>query len=159
MPEPKLLRRAEMSDNIKDVSEQEYVTCTKCGLESPLGTPQCPSCKSFLKGGSSLQSKGGSASKDNLDSTKKLLQEYSMDYDTCGETLRVMAKRAVNGTTADMRAFLQQIEELKAAPRAGTQDLGPDVPVLVLTGETVDAIDASMAQLRKIVKEIEDEGK
>ena len=136
----------------------EMVTCTKCGQESPLGTPQCPNCKSFLKGGSSLQAKGGAAGKDNLNSTKALLMEYGMDYNTCGETMVIMAKRAVNGNAADMRAFLQQIEELKAAPRAGGAEGGPDLPELVLTGETIEALKKSMIDLRNIVKEIEDEG-
>ena len=134
----------------------EMVTCSGCGTESPLGTGQCPECHKFLPGGKSIQAKGGSQTKDNLYSTKALLLEYGMDYDTCGETMRVMAKRAVNGNAADMRAYLQQIEELKAAPRAGGQESGPSMPELVITGETVEAVKKSMSDLRTIIKDIED---
>ncbi len=137
------------------MTETEKVTCKSCGTESPRGTSQCPECHKFLAGGKGA-AEGGKTSQDNLRSTKKLLLEYGMDYDTCGETMRVMAKRAVNGNAADMRAFLQQIEELKAAPRAGGADSGISMPELVLTGETVEAIKKSMADLRTIVKEIEE---
>ena len=134
----------------------EMVTCKSCGTEAERGTSQCPECNKFLPGGTKLQAKGGSQTKDNLFSTKALLQEYGMDYDTCGETMRVMAKRAVNGNAADMRAYLQQIEELKAAPRAGGQDSGPSMPELMLTAETVEAIKTSRSDLRTIVKDLED---
>ena len=133
----------------------EMVTCAKCGEESPRGTNQCPNCNSFLKGGSGLQAKGGAANKDNKASAKRLLLDYDLEWTDVSETLRIMAKRAVSGSTADMRAFLQQIEELTPAKRAiGTEDAGMNVPDLVLTGETVEEINKSMKQLRQILKDI-----
>ena len=131
----------------------EMVTCASCGAESVRGTSQCPECNKFLKGGTSLQKDGVSARKENKDSAKRLLKDYNLDWDEVTETLRIMAKRAVNGSTADMRAFLQQIEELTPAKRAvGGDDQGPQAPDLVLTGDTVDAIGNSMSQLRQILK-------
>ena len=133
----------------------EMVTCAKCGEESPRGTNQCPNCNGFLKGGTGLQAKGGAAGRDNKASAKRLLLDYNLEWDDVSETLRIMAKRAVNGTTADMRAFLQQIEELTPAKRAvGGEELGMEIPDLVLTGETVDEINKSMKQLRKILKDL-----
>ena len=144
-----------MTDNKKNVIVQEYVTCASCEQVSPRGTSQCPNCNKFLKGGTSLQKDGVSARKENKDSAKRLLQDYDLDWDDVSETLRIMAKRAVNGSTADMRAFLQQIEELTPAKRAiGTEEAGVKVPDLVLTGDTVEAINKSMIQLRLILKDL-----
>lgn len=133
----------------------EMVTCTRCGTEAPRGTQQCPECRSFLPGGSSIQSKGGKETRDNLRSAKKLLADSGLDYDTCGEAMRIMAKRAVNGSAADMNAYLRQVEELKPNPKQQRDDEGQLLPELVLTGETVDAIDRSLAQLRKVAKQHE----
>ena len=138
-----------------DENMVEMVTCASCGEEWPRGTPQCGNCNKFLKGGNTLQKKGVGARKENKDSANRLLLDYNLKWDDESETLRIMAKRAVNGTTADMRAFLQQIDELTPAKRAvGGEELGMEIPDLVLTGETVDEIGKSMAQLRKILKDL-----
>ena len=135
----------------------EMVTCKHCGTESELGTTNCPSCNKFLKGGKKLGSEGGKARAANVDSAKRLLEDYGLDYDEVTETLRIMAKRAVNGSTTDMRAFLQQIDELTPAKRStGGEGGGVETPDLVLTGETIAEINKSMKQLDKIVTELEE---
>jgi hypothetical protein len=134
----------------------EMVTCTKCGTEAPRGTPQCPECNSFLPGSNKLQKKGGSKSHSNTESAKRLLLDNDLDWSTCGETMRLMAQRAVSGSSADLKAFLQQAETLKAAPRAG-QEKDDDVVVeLVITGETVDEIEKALAKLEAIRGEPKD---
>ena len=147
----------EMSFEESQEYEATMVTCKHCGTESELGTTNCPSCNKFLKGGKGLGKEGGKARAENKDSAKRLLLDYDLKWDDVTETLRIMAKRAVNGTTNDMRAFLQQIEELTPAKRStGGESEGASAPDLVLTGETVDEINKSMKQLNKITQELID---
>lgn len=131
----------------------EMVTCTKCGEEAPRGTSQCPNCNSFLPGGTKLQSKGGKKSHSNEESAKRLMLDNDLDWDEAGETLRLMAMRAVTGTTADFNAFLRQAETLKPNPRPGQADTGDDIPELVITGETVDEIEKALQKLKEISAE------
>jgi hypothetical protein len=140
------------------MSETEMVTCTKCGAEWPLGTGRCEECNSFLKGGKTIQAKGGKSTANNRDSAKRLLKDSDLDWDDCGEALRVMALRAVNGSSADMNAYLRHVEELKPNPKQQRDEEGQLLPELVITGETTEAIDRAMARLRKVAKDVE-EGK
>jgi len=87
-------------------------------------------------------------------SAKRLIKDADLDWETCGEALRILAKKAVTGSAADMNAFLRQTEELKPNPKHKSDD-NQDMPELVITGETVDEINKTLEKIDGIIERIE----
>ncbi len=135
------------------MSLPEFVTCKNCGKEKiPYGSDRCPDCKALVKG-SPLAKKGG-REKPTEKRAAKLLTEFGYEWDNAPEHIKLLAERAVKGGQGDLKTFLQQMEELKPAPRAG-QEKSDEVTKIVITADTMDGALDTMQHLKNYIVEAE----
>lgn len=128
----------------------EYVTCKNCGREKiPLGSDRCPDCKALVKGSPLAKRGGRSHSPDER--AHKLLAEFGHEWETAPEYLKLLAERAVKGGQGDVKIFLQQMEELKPAPRAGAEKPSDAITKIVVTGETTEAALSTLRHLQDYI--------
>ena len=135
------------------MSLPEFVTCKNCGKEEiPYGSDRCPDCKALVQG--SPTAKKGGREKPTEKRAAKLLEEFDYEWDTAPEHIKLLAERAVKGGQGDLRTFLQQMEELKPAPRAG-QEKAADVTKIVITADTMEGALGTMQRLKDYIVEAE----
>ena len=136
------------------MSLPEFVTCKNCGKEEiPYGTDRCPDCKALVKG--SPTARKGGREKPTEKRAAKLLEEFGYaDWGEAPEHIKLLAERAVKGGQGDLKTFLQQMEELKPAPRQG-QDKVADVTKIVITADTVEGALGTMQHLKDYIVEAE----
>ena len=144
-----------------DVSKFPPATCKRCKtMNDPYPeTGRCKGCGSLLPGnpyriavGDDMAERKSVQKKDRDRRAQRYIEEAGFDWKEVGTAMQDLAKRAAKTRDRhDMSFLMEQLETRKARPKA--QDAHIDAEfIVVLSGETIDALEESLGVLTKLAR-------